>query len=196
MPRLFKPFVLLLALAPVPGGAVPDQVAKGLRDARVPQASVSILVQELGARRPVLALNPGATRNPASVMKLFTTYAALELLGPAFRWKTEAYLDGNDVVLKGYGDPKLNYESFWMLLRSLRARGLGDLRGDLVLDRSYFGAVADERIDDDSFRPYNVTPDALLVNFKSLRFTFLPAEPAVRVFAEPALPGLEIVNSL
>jgi serine-type D-Ala-D-Ala carboxypeptidase/endopeptidase (penicillin-binding protein 4) len=196
MPRLFKPFVLLLALAPVPGGAVPDQVAKGLRDARVPQASVSILVQELGARRPVLALNPGATRNPASVMKLFTTYAALELLGPAFRWKTEAYQDGPDLVLKGYGDPKLNYESFWMLLRNLRARGLRELRGDIVLDRSYFAAIQHEPIDSEVFRPYNVLPDALLVNFKSLRFVFWPEDGKVRLFVEPQLPGLEVVNSL
>jgi D-alanyl-D-alanine carboxypeptidase/D-alanyl-D-alanine-endopeptidase (penicillin-binding protein 4) len=134
--------------------------------------------------------------NPASVMKLVTTYSALELLGPAYRWKTEAYIDGNDVVLKGYGDPKLNLESFWMLLRALRGRGLRDIRGDLVLDRSYFGPVADGRIDDDAFRPYNVAPDALLVNFKSLRFSFLPSDTGVRVFAEPALPGLELVNSL
>jgi D-alanyl-D-alanine carboxypeptidase/D-alanyl-D-alanine-endopeptidase (penicillin-binding protein 4) len=154
------------------------------------------VVQEVGAAQPTVVHEAQDTMNPASVMKLVTTYAALELLGPAYRWKTEAYVDGNDVVLKGYGDPKLNYESFWMLLRNLRGRGLRDIRGDLVLDRSWFGAVADGRIDDDSFRPYNVTPDALLVNFKSLRFTFLPAESAVRVFAEPALPGLEIVNSL
>ena len=197
MPRLFKPFVLLLALAPAAGGAaLPDQVAKGLRDARVPQASVSILVKELGARRPVLALNPGATRNPASVMKLFTTYAALELLGPAFRWKTEAYQDGPDLVLKGYGDPKLNYESFWMLLRNLRARGLRELRGDIVLDRSYFAPIHHEPIDSEVFRPYNVLPDALLVNFKSLRFVFWPEDGKVRLFVEPHLPGLEVVNSL
>jgi D-alanyl-D-alanine carboxypeptidase/D-alanyl-D-alanine-endopeptidase (penicillin-binding protein 4) len=150
----------------------------------------------VGNARPVLAHEPNDPMNPASVMKLITTYAALEVLGPAYRWKTEAYLDGNDVVLKGYGDPKLNYEGFWMLLRSLRARGLRDIRGDLVLDRSYFGPVAEGRIDDDSFRPYNVVPDALLVNFKSVRFVFLPAGPAVQVFAEPALPGLEIINTL
>jgi D-alanyl-D-alanine carboxypeptidase/D-alanyl-D-alanine-endopeptidase (penicillin-binding protein 4) len=129
-------------------------------------------------------------------MKLVTTYAALELLGPAYRWKTEAYVDGSDVVLKGYGDPKLDFESFWMLLRNLRGRGLKDIRGDLVLDRSYFGPVANGRIDDDTFRPYNVVPDALLVNFKSLRFSFVPAETGVRVYAEPALPGLEVVNTL
>ena len=197
MPRLFKSFVFLLALTPVLAmAALPDPVAKGLRDARVPEGSVSILVQELGARRPALALNPGTTRNPASVMKLFTTYAALELLGPAFRWKTETYQDGPDLVLKGYGDPKLNYESFWMLLRNLRARGLRDLRGDIVLDRSYFAAIHHEPIDAEVFRPYNVLPDALLVNFKSLRFVFWPDDGKVRLFVEPQLPGLEVVNSL
>jgi D-alanyl-D-alanine carboxypeptidase/D-alanyl-D-alanine-endopeptidase (penicillin-binding protein 4) len=129
-------------------------------------------------------------------MKLVTTYAALELLGPAFRWKTEVFQDGDALVFRGSGDPKLTYEEFWLLLRALRARGLRDIRGDIVVDRSYFGDAAPAPIDDETFRPYNVTPDALLVNFKSLRFTFIPETPGVRVFAEPALPGLEIVNAL
>ena len=72
-------------------GAPPEMVVKELRGAGVPQSSVSILVQEIGARRPSLALNAETPRNPASVMKLVTTYAALELLGPAYRWKTEVY---------------------------------------------------------------------------------------------------------
>jgi D-alanyl-D-alanine carboxypeptidase/D-alanyl-D-alanine-endopeptidase (penicillin-binding protein 4) len=135
--------------------------------------------------------------NPASAMKLVTTYSALELLGPAFRWKTEAYLDGDNLVLRGTGDPKLNYESFWMLLRNLRGRGLRELRGDIVLDRSYFAPMEHGAFDNDTFRPYNVAPDALLVNFKALRFTFIPdGDKAVRVFAEPSLPGMEIVNAL
>jgi D-alanyl-D-alanine carboxypeptidase/D-alanyl-D-alanine-endopeptidase (penicillin-binding protein 4) len=175
---------------------LPRPVAQALKNAGIPAQSVGVVVQELGTARPLLAHEARDSMNPASVMKLITTYAALELLGPAFRWKTEAYVDGNDVVLKGYGDPKLDYESFWMLLRNLRGRGLRDIRGDLVLDRSYFGPVANGRIDDDSFRPYNVVPDALLVNFKSLRFTFIPAPGGVTVFAEPALPGLELVNTL
>jgi serine-type D-Ala-D-Ala carboxypeptidase/endopeptidase (penicillin-binding protein 4) len=198
MPRVYKTVGVLFALACTFGAAaeLPRPVLQALKSAGIPARSVGAVVQEVGAARPTVAHEALDTMNPASVMKLVTTYAALELLGPAYRWRTEAYVDGNDVVLKGYGDPKLNYESFWMLLRALRGRGLRDIRGDLVLDRSWFGAVADGRIDDDSFRPYNVTPDALLVNFKSLRFSFLPTETAVRVFAEPALPGLEIVNSL
>jgi len=199
MVRLFKSFSFcLLFFSAAAAADLPKPVLQALRAAGIPQSSVGAVVQEVGAPRPSLAVNAREPLNPASAMKLVTTYAALELLGPAYRWKTEVYLDGDNLILKGYGDPKLNYESFWMLLRSLRGRGIREIRADIVLDRSYFGPGADERIDDETFRPYNVTPDALLVNFKSLRFTFVP-EPergAVRVFAEPALPGLEIVNSL
>jgi serine-type D-Ala-D-Ala carboxypeptidase/endopeptidase (penicillin-binding protein 4) len=176
---------------------LPRPVIQALRGAGVPASSVAAWVQEVGAARPSVAVRADATMQPASVMKLVTTYAALELLGPAYRWKTEAYVDGDDLVLRGYGDPKLNYESFWLLLRELRGRGLKDLRGDVILDRSYFGPAQYSAFDSEVFRPYNVTPDALLVNFKSLRFTFIPeGEKGVRVFAEPALPGLDIVNSL
>ena len=198
MPRLFKPFAVLLALtfSQVAAAQLPPTVAQALKNSGIPARNVGVVVHELGAARPVVQHETHDSRNPASVMKLVTTYAALEVLGPAYRWKTEAYVDGGNVVLKGYGDPKLDLESFWMLLRNLRGRGLKDIRGDLVLDRSYFGPVANGRIDDDSFRPYNVVPDALLVNFKSLRFSFVPAESGVRVYAEPALPGLEVINTL
>jgi len=66
----------------------------------------------------------------------------------------------------------------------------------VILDRSYFAPVPDVPFDSEPYRPYNVPPDALLVNFKSLRFTFLPDDGKVRVFVEPALPGLEVVNAL
>jgi D-alanyl-D-alanine carboxypeptidase/D-alanyl-D-alanine-endopeptidase (penicillin-binding protein 4) len=196
MPRHFKLFLILLALTPgLAESALPEPVTKALRDAGVPQTSVSVVVQEVGARRPALALNGASPRNPASVMKLVTTYAALELLGPAYRWKTEAWLDGEDLVLKGSGDPKLDYESFWMLLRNLRARGVREIR-DVVLDRSRFTTFALAPIDDEIFRPYNVLPDALLVNFKVLRFGFMPEHDKVRLFVDPQLPGLELVNGL
>jgi D-alanyl-D-alanine carboxypeptidase/D-alanyl-D-alanine-endopeptidase (penicillin-binding protein 4) len=139
-------------------------------------------------------------------MKLVTTYAALQLLGPAYRWKTEVYLEGTrreetlegNLVLRGHGDPKLTYEAVWLLLRAVRARGLRDIRGDIVLDRSFFAPSPDDRIDDETFRPYNVAPDALLVNFKSLRFTFIPRPESggVLIAVEPELPGLRIVNEL
>ncbi|MGQ0654340.1 MAG: D-alanyl-D-alanine carboxypeptidase/D-alanyl-D-alanine endopeptidase [Betaproteobacteria bacterium] len=196
---VFKALALIGLGLPLAAGAqtLPGTVAQPLQALGIPASSVAVSVQAVGNPRPAYALNAGRAMNPASVMKLVTTYAALELLGPAYRWKTEAYLDGEHLVLRGKGDPKLNYEAIWTLLRALRSRGLRDIRGDVVLDRSWFGAVADGRIDNEAFRPYNVTPDALLVNFRSVRFGFVPeAGGRVRVFAEPELPGLEIVSSL
>ncbi len=187
---------------------LPAPVTRALASAGIPASSVAVVVQEVGAPRPSLALNAAAPMNPASVMKLLTTYAALEQLGTSYRWRTQAYLDGalrdgtleGNLVLKGGGDPKLNIESFWMFLRALRGKGLREVRGDLVLDRGYFERPGGDpaRFDGDPFRPYNVLPDALLVNFRSLRFTFMPesAGGAVRIHAEPRPPALELVNVL
>src|SRR6202167_6336144 len=98
---------------------LPATVARALREAAMPPASVSLFVQEVGGRRPRLEFNDEQPMNPASVMKLVTTYAALELLGPAFTWNTSAYANGSmqgdvlegDLVLKGGGDPKLTLEN-------------------------------------------------------------------------------------
>jgi len=188
--------LLALTASPLAAASLPKPVLDELRALGIPLSSVAAVVQEAGGKRPSLAVNAGEAMNPASVMKIVTTYAALELLGPAYRWKTEVWVDGDDLILRGTGDPKLNYEAFWMMLRGVRARGVREIRGDVVLDRSYFGAVSEERIDDEQFRPYNVSPDALLVNFKSLRFVFAPAGERVRVFVEPHLPGLDLINGL
>ena len=207
--RLALAAACLAFLAPAAAAReLPRAVRDALRAAAVPAASVAVLVQEVGAARPALSVNAGKAMNPASVMKLVTTFAALELLGPAYRWKTEAYVssalrDGvleGDLVLKGYGNPRLDYESFWMLLRTLRGKGLREIRGDLVLDRSFFapanGGAAD--FDGDPLRPYNVLPDALLVHYKSLRFAFVPApeQGAVHIYVQPRPPGFELKNSL
>ena len=209
MSRLRSLLLATALVAPcIAARELPKPVADALRAASVPQSSVAVVVQNLGAARPALSVNAGAAMNPASVMKLVTTFAALELLGPAYRWKTEAYVAGTlrdgvlegDLLLKGYGDPRLDYESFWLLLRALRGKGLREIRGDLVLDRSFFapGNADPARFDGDALRPYNVLPDALLVHYKSLRFAFVP-EPereAVRIYVEPRPPGLEVSNSL
>jgi D-alanyl-D-alanine carboxypeptidase/D-alanyl-D-alanine-endopeptidase (penicillin-binding protein 4) len=199
MRRLFKTLSFLLALtSEVSAADLPGRVELALRKAGVPNSSVAIVVQEVGATRPELALNVREPMNPASAMKLVTTYAALELLNPSYRWKTEVYSDGDNLALKGYGDPKLNVESFWLMLRALRGRGLRDIKGDLILDRTYFSPQPETPFDDDTYRPYNVSPDALLVNFKTLRFNFIPlaASGMVQVFIEPPMPGLELVNGL
>ncbi len=130
----------------------------------------------MNGRRPLFAQQIDRAFNPASVMKLVTTFAALELLGPDYRWKTEAYLGGTlqggvlhgDLVLKGGGDPKITVEQWQTFMTALRARGLDAVDGDLVLDRTFFAPVAHDpaAFDREPLKPYNVGPDALLDQFQ------------------------------
>jgi len=201
---LLRVLLLFLVAAKIAAAqSLPRAVEEALQHAHIPLSDVATYVQDVDETRPQLALNAGQPMNPASTMKLLTTYAALELLGPSYTWKTEAYAAGRlqagvlegDLVLKGYGDPKLTLADFWLLLRKLRALGLREIRGDLVLDRSYFEKVDYDpgKFDGEPLRVYNVGPDALLLNFKAVRFQFVPdaEQKSVTVIAEPRPAGLE-----
>jgi D-alanyl-D-alanine carboxypeptidase/D-alanyl-D-alanine-endopeptidase (penicillin-binding protein 4) len=198
---------LLAGLWLAAGGAraaLPPEVERELQRARVPPGAVAVLLQEAGSGRTRLAHNTQAPMNPASVVKLLTTIAALDQLGPAWTWTTPVWLNGpveNGVLdgslhIQGSGDPKLVVERVWLLLRRVMAQGVREIRGDIVLDRSPFapaaGSPAD--FDGDSTRPYNVQPDALLLNFKSVTYTFVPdsARGVAHVLADPALAGTQV----
>jgi len=188
--------------------ALPEPVAHAFVDQGIPLSAVGAYVQEIGEPRALVVHHATRPMNPASTMKLVTTFAALELLGPDYRWRTEAYADGpvaggvldGNLVLKGYGDPKITVEQFEELIQRLRGAGLVSIRGDLVLDRSYFAAAKYDpaAFDGEPLKPYNVGPDALLVNFKSVRFVFAPsaAGDAIGVRSEPALSNVVIRGAL
>jgi len=204
----FTAIALALCASTALADALPSPVAQALSRAGLPHSSVALYVQDVDAPRPTAIFNASRPMNPASTIKLVTTFAALELLGPGYTWKTEAYLLGRlqdevldgDLVLKGHGDPKLTIENFWLFLSGLRSRGLREIRGDLVLDRSFFDVAEHDpaKFDGEGLRPYNVGADALLVNFKSVRFFFLPnaATRAVAVVPEPKLAQLEVTSSV
>jgi D-alanyl-D-alanine carboxypeptidase/D-alanyl-D-alanine-endopeptidase (penicillin-binding protein 4) len=103
-------------------------------------------------------------------------------------------LEGN-LYIKGQGDPKLVFERLWLLLRRVQALGVRRIGGDIVLDRSAFDIVAADpgAFDGEPLRPYNASPDALLLNFKSVVLTFTPAADGTqaRVQAEPPLAGVQ-----
>lgn len=200
--------LFLLAANAAHAQPLPPSVEQALKRAHIPLTAVAAYVQDVDGGKPHIAHNAAQAMNPASTMKLVTTYAALELLGPTYTWKTEAYAGGKleggvlqgDLILKGYGDPKLTLENFWLLLRRLRALGLREIRGDLVLDRSYFEAAEYDpaKFDAEPLRAYNVGPDALLLNFKAVRFQFVPdaERNIVTVIPEPRPAGLEFAAAV
>jgi serine-type D-Ala-D-Ala carboxypeptidase/endopeptidase (penicillin-binding protein 4) len=203
-----------VALAPAATrAALPAEFTRLLAQAGVPRDAVSVVVAPLPdpAAPPLparLSHRADALMNPASVMKLVTTYAGLELLGPDFTWTNRVYIDGfvvngvldGNLVIRGSGDPKLVLERLDALLRAVIDKGVREVHGDIVLDRSVF-QVPDHNpadFDDEPLRPYNAAPDGLLVNFKSLLFTFAPDPDGSRalVRSEPPISGVDIPAAL
>jgi D-alanyl-D-alanine carboxypeptidase/D-alanyl-D-alanine-endopeptidase (penicillin-binding protein 4) len=186
---------------------LPPEVAGPLARAKVPREAVSLLVTPVDALEdtpPRLSHRMDVAMNPASVMKLVTTYAGLDLLGADYTWATRFYADGplsdgvlrGNLYIRGGGDPKLVLERVDAMFRALQARGVREVQGDLVLDASIFAPVARDpaEFDGEPLRPYNSTPDGLLVNFKSLILTFTPdpASGTARVRSEPPMAGVAI----
>ena len=184
--------------------ALPPEIRRALQKARVDPRHLSVVVQEAGSGAPVLYHEGREPVNPASLTKLVTTYAALDLLGPAWTWKTGVWLDGavqggvldGSLVIRGSGDPTLAVERVWLLLQRVRQLGVREIRGDIVLDRSAFAEPERSPADFDGepLRPYNVKPDALLLNFKAVTYRFTPdaARGVAVVGVEPRLDGVAV----
>ena len=153
----------------------------------IPAVHVSVVARPLDAADKALpgwSLNPQAVRLTASTAKLYTTYAALVRLGPATTLKTEVWQNNQDLILVGSGDPSITVERLSSLLRQLRAQGIQDIRGNIVLDRSRFGPASALPFDPSTFdgkpmRPYNVGPDALLLNFRAIQMVLTPENGSV-----------------
>ncbi|HEV2609499.1 MAG TPA: D-alanyl-D-alanine carboxypeptidase/D-alanyl-D-alanine-endopeptidase [Noviherbaspirillum sp.] len=184
---------------------MPSVVEDALKQSEIPIQATGVYVQEVGGGPVMAVFNPSTPFNPASTMKLVTSSAALELLGPTYTWKTQVYADGKqagdallgDLIFKGNGDPKLVVENFWLFLRRIRAQGIREIRGNLVLDRSAFQDTPFDpaAFDGDPTRTYNVGPDALLLNYKALGFRFLPDPMTgkVHMIVDPPLAGYPVV---
>lgn len=196
------------ALAAPDDAQLPAVVQAALQVRQVPDDSLSVFVQDMESGEVLLRWNEATPRNPASSIKLLTTLVALDVLGPAYSWKTDVYVLGDvqngrlkgDLLLKGYGDPYLVTERVWQLLRRIRQLGIGEIEGDLRIDDSYFYLPESDpaEFDGQPLRAYNVTPNAMLMNFKVVRYWFEPDvdSNSVRVWLDPSLENLGIDNRL
>ncbi len=175
---------------------------------KVPHDSLSVFVQDVDSGEVVLRWQDGVPRNPASTMKLLTTLVGLDILGSNYRWTTEVFalgeiedgrLDG-DLLIRGHGDPFLVTERVWQMLRLVRQAGIHEIGGNLLIDDSYFDVPERDPAEFDRrpLRAYNVAPNALLMNFKVVRYWFEPDHDrnAVRVWVDPPLQNLRVENKL
>ena len=187
---------------------LPQPVRHILDIRKVPHDSLSVFVQDVDSGEIVLRWQDDVPRNPASTMKLLTTLVGLDLLGSTYKWTTDVFalgelgdgrLDG-DLLIRGHGDPFLVTERVWQMLRLVRQSGIHQIEGNLLIDDSYFEVPDHDpaEFDRQPLRAYNVAPNALLMNFKVVRYWFEPDHDrnAVRVWVDPPLENLRVENKL
>lgn len=184
--------------------ALPASVANALREAGLPEQSLGAVVLPISGGAPRLAFGAEQPLAPASTMKIVTTLIALEQLGPAFEWRTQLLTEGSikadvlqgDVYLRGGGDPNLTIEKLQGMLRALMAQGVRTIKGNLVLDRSYFQpSRPDVGVPDFDEFPrayYNVIPDALLLNSNLLELTLQSSLDQVAISTYPPMERVQV----
>lgn len=185
---------------------LPKAVQKVLKHYKLPEQSLSLYIKEIDAQQPLIVLNGDTLRNPASTIKIITTFAGLELLGPTYTWQTRFYLDGKltdgtlngNLIMQGGGDPFLVREAFWHMLFTLQAKGLKHIKGDFLIDDGGFeeetGSTGD--FDKKPYRAYNAFPNATLVNFSAHQFNFIPQKDRLHIYADPPAATVKINNKV
>jgi D-alanyl-D-alanine carboxypeptidase/D-alanyl-D-alanine-endopeptidase (penicillin-binding protein 4) len=118
--------------------------------------------------REIIAHNADKPLIPASTLKILTAAAALEVLGPDYRFPTDFYLTADqDLYVVGRGDPHLVSEELARAAQALKDRGLTEVR-TLHLDNSYFTPDLIFDGNEGTLNPYDAYTGALCVNFNTI----------------------------
>ena len=213
MKLIHRFWVVFVFYAPVTAAAeaeLPSELAAAIKDADFSTDGIGLFIQGVDNEKPLVALHADLFLNPASVIKLVTTAAALDMLGQGYRWSTEVMYTGNieghtlkgDLYIRGNGDPYLTPERFWRLLNRIYIVGIHRITGDVLIDNSYFepGKVDYAAFDQQPYRTYNVGPNAVLVGFQATEFHLdidtTGTDPAVKITPFPQSPRLRIINQV
>lgn len=185
---------------------LPQGVTEALSDAGIPAEAVSVYVLPLGGGAPLLSANAAQPMNPASTMKLVTSYAALQSLGPDYTWKTGFWARGEisegrlqgDLIVRGGGDPYLTLERIWLMQRALRAQGVREIGGSLVLDLTLYDLPPADpgAFDGEPLAAYNAPPAPLLADFNVQYVRLAPEGEEVAVRSELPLAEVKFISRL
>lgn len=184
----------------------PQALASLVKQAGFKEQGISLFIQPVDVPTPLVSFQSDQRFNPASVIKLVTTAASLDVLGVGYRWSTDVLYTGTivgdtlkgDLYFRGNGDPYLTPERFWRLLNRIYIFGIRHISGNVFLDNSYFdpAPVDYAAFDEQPFRTYNVGPNALLVGFQATEFHFNVVDGKVSIIPFPDSPKLKITNNV
>ncbi|MDY6992899.1 MAG: D-alanyl-D-alanine carboxypeptidase/D-alanyl-D-alanine-endopeptidase, partial [Pseudomonadota bacterium] len=170
------------------------------------QTAISIVAIPSGER--IYSQNIYKPLLPASVMKIVTTAAALHYLGPEYRFKTKFLYTGErqgdsiqgDFIIQGGGDPKLSTEQLWSIAARVKASGIKEITGNLIIDTHFFDQ--NERAPSWDFkptqRPYDARLGALSVNYNTVAVHIQPGSYAgeeLNAWLDPAPTYMYLNNN-
>ena len=179
-PLLFVLLVISFISSPAYGEKIlPKEIEVLANKYGIPIESLSIIMQPVDADTRLINLNPEMNRTPASVLKLFTAFVAIEHLEPDFHWTTEVYStdsvnDGavDSLIFKGGGDPYITIERLEKMVLQLRNLGIKTINDGLIVDQNFFQQpqISTADFDDDPLRPYNISHSSFLINSNRIDF--------------------------
>jgi len=119
-----------------------------LADPALNGASVSLMVRDARSGNTLYQHDPRSRLTPASSLKLLTTAAAMDVLGPHYRFSTQLLSSGarqgerlnGNLYLRGLGDPTIQWADYQALAAQLASQGIRQVQGDLVFDDTWFDA--------------------------------------------------------
>lgn len=182
-----------------------DAINKILNRSEISKGNYSLYIKNISKQAKVFSYNEQKAFNPASVMKLVTTYAGLQLLGPQYQWKTEVLYTGyiknkhlyGDLIIKGYGDPTITYADLSEIIEKVQQQDIQYIHGNIIIDESFFGELQNQDlIDDKKYRAYNVSPKSFVVNENTINFKFSINNEKINIQTFPEMQTLKVINRL
>ncbi|SHO81635.1 D-alanyl-D-alanine carboxypeptidase [hydrothermal vent metagenome] len=199
-----KIFIFVLLFSWI-NASLPQGIEEILNKYQIDRASISIDIKDLHSSLDVASLNINSYRTPASIIKLFTTYSALLHLGFNYRWATLFYYNGDvksgvlygDLIIKPYGDPNLSSKSISAIAYSIKAKGISEIRGDIIIDRSIFNVSSRDTsgFDSNRYSPYNAMPDSMMFNERVTTLNIDTLGNRVVVSKDTPDNSFDIINS-
>ena len=166
----------------------------------------AVQIDDITHNNTIYAGNENTPLNPASVMKLISTKAAIDLLGLGFRWETDILINGTvsnkvltgDLYFRGSGDPTFDLPRFHKLLKKIYDLGVQSIEGNIYVDRSSFSLDPHDpsQFDEEPLRPYNAGADALPINANVFDIQFIPDHDNKRVNLISSPINAPIINQL
>ena len=200
--------LLLVLLVPAAGAEIPAPIRERLREAGIAQDALAFVAQRAGDGRVMAAHDADRPVQPASTLKLLTSLVALERLGPAHVGRSSLLAAGDvrngvlhgDLILRGEGDVDLDAAALERMLQVARVQGVREIRGDFVLDRTFFDPARTDvglpPFDETPEFRYNVVPDALLLNTNLIELDLIADRDRVRVGFSTPLEGVRVTSAL